>query len=306
MLKDGDSITQASSSAELGKSVKAGLPNITGTLDANVRTLDYAHIASGAFSRSVSPIVWQGVSDSGGSNQSRFTFRASDSDSTYGNSTTVTDEQVRLRHFVVLASAQNSASVFDWSNYMVVQRKIAGQTRYFLERLAPVWTDSQPIADAYFVDCGLSIRAAAPTREVAGLEHLEGCSLAVLADGSPVEGCVVRGGRIELPYAATAVQAGLPYVSVLSPLPVESDLNSGTTLAHGRAYGSCRLPAPKYISSALARTRWRKLMDINKFTDKAREAVGQVAHSQKKVARRAARHRVPLPCEAQFCPLADA
>ena len=118
LLKDGDSITQASSSAELGKRVKAGLPNITGTLDANVRTLDYAHIASGAFSRSVSPIVWQGVSDSGGSNQSRFTFRASDSDSTYGNSTTVTDEQVRLRHFVVLASAQNSASVFDWSNYM--------------------------------------------------------------------------------------------------------------------------------------------------------------------------------------------
>ena len=32
--------------------------------------------------------------------------------------TTVLDEQVRLRHFVVVANAQNSASVFDWSAYM--------------------------------------------------------------------------------------------------------------------------------------------------------------------------------------------
>ena len=52
---------------------------------------------------------------------------------------------------------------------------------------------------------------------------------------------MVREGRIELPYAASVVQAGLPYVSVLSPLPVEGDFNSGTTLAQGRAYGSCSL-----------------------------------------------------------------
>ena len=32
--------------------------------------------------------------------------------------TTVLDEQIRLRHFVVVASAQNNASMFDWSNYM--------------------------------------------------------------------------------------------------------------------------------------------------------------------------------------------
>lgn len=38
-----------------------------------------------------------------------------------------------------------------------------------------------------------------PTREVAGLEHLEGCTLAVLADGSPVEGCVVRGAHRAAP-----------------------------------------------------------------------------------------------------------
>lgn len=124
---------------------------------------------------------------------------------------------------------------------MVVQRTIAGRERYFLERLAPVWGDSQPISEAYFVDCGRSIRTDTPASVVTGLEHLEGCTLAVLADGSPVEGCVVRQGRIELPYAATVVQAGLPYLSVLSPLPVESDLTSGTTLTQGRAYGACTM-----------------------------------------------------------------
>lgn len=155
---------------------------------------------------------------------------------------------------------------------MVVQRTVAGQTRHFLERLAPVWADSQPIAEAYFVDCGLSIRAAAPTREVAGLEHLEGCALAVLADGSPVEGCVVRGGRIELPYASTLVQAGLPYASALSPLPVESDLGSGTTLAQSRAYGTCTLRLYRSVGGQYGPSR-TELYDLPFMPERWSEAV---------------------------------
>ena len=155
---------------------------------------------------------------------------------------------------------------------MVVQRTIAGRTRYFLERLAPIWADSQPIAEAYFVDCGLSIRASVPTREVAGLEHLEGCTLAVLADGSPVEGCVVRGGRIELPYAAALVQAGLPYQSVLSPLPIESDLGSGTTLTQSRAYGACTLRLYRSVGGQYGPSR-TELYDLPFMPEHWSEAV---------------------------------
>jgi hypothetical protein len=43
---------------------------------------------------------------------------ASLSNPIYGNSTTVTDEQVRLRHFVVVASSQMNNSSFNWSNYL--------------------------------------------------------------------------------------------------------------------------------------------------------------------------------------------
>ena len=109
--KDGDSITQAASTAELGKSYKAGLPNITGApgLDGG------AAYGTGAFRSEMTSSVRPVGQFTGAYN---VTFDASRSNPIYGNSTTVTDEQVRLRHFVVVASSQNSASVFDWSAYM--------------------------------------------------------------------------------------------------------------------------------------------------------------------------------------------
>ena len=121
------------------------------------------------------------------------------------------------------------------------RRDTDGGTRYCLERLAPQWQDSDPVEEAFFVDCGLSLHREEAVNDVDGLDHLEGQSLAVLADGSPVEGCVVRQGRIRLPFAARIVQAGLPYASVLSPLPVEGNGESGSTLGRQRALGRCCL-----------------------------------------------------------------
>lgn len=117
LLKDGDSITQASSVAELGKSVKAGLPDVQGTLPIRLST-----VGLGAFSNTTTNTsgLYAGTFAGGDSGTSVImpVIKASSSSPIYSNSTTVTDEQVRLRHFVVVASAQNNASVFDWSNYM--------------------------------------------------------------------------------------------------------------------------------------------------------------------------------------------
>lgn len=125
---------------------------------------------------------------------------------------------------------------------LVVRRRIDGRERYFLERLAPRWREDMGIEEAYFVDCGVTRRTETPAREVAGLDHLEGQTVAVLADGSPVEGLTVRQGRIELPYPARVVHAGLPYTSALSPLPFETDVQgSGSTLGKLRACGRCGL-----------------------------------------------------------------
>ena len=113
LIKDGDSITQAASAAELGKSVKAGLPNITGT----VGKIWNAETAAGAFYRGSNE---SNLTASGGSTQYGAVYLdASRASSVYRNDvTTVLTDGVRLRHFVVVASAQNSSSVFDWANYM--------------------------------------------------------------------------------------------------------------------------------------------------------------------------------------------
>ncbi len=112
LLKDGDSITQASSVAAIGKSVKAGLPDATGILAVYAPSAPHGGIFTTGSSQSVL---------SGGTLMSgpALNTKLSSSNPIYGNSNTVTDEQIRLRHFVVIASAQNNASVFDWSNYMV-------------------------------------------------------------------------------------------------------------------------------------------------------------------------------------------
>ncbi len=117
-LKDGDSITQATSAAELGKSYNAGLPNITGNVYVQGLTYGSAIISSGSLFAGDSGLG-NGVSSVTAPNGcSSIGFNAATSSPIYGNATTVRDEQVRLRHFVVVASAQNNQSVFDWSNYM--------------------------------------------------------------------------------------------------------------------------------------------------------------------------------------------
>lgn len=109
LIKDGDSITHAASASEIGKSVEAGLPNITGGF---AKCSPYAYPSSGAFS-TISSTGWGDVDYAKNVAVDGVDMNASRSNPIYGNSDTVTDEQVRLRHFVVLASAYNNASVFD-------------------------------------------------------------------------------------------------------------------------------------------------------------------------------------------------
>lgn len=53
-----------------------------------------------------------------------------------------------------------------------------------------------------------------------GLDHLEGETVAILADGSPEPQQVVTGGQIVLAYAAGVVHIGLPYSSDIETLDV--------------------------------------------------------------------------------------
>lgn len=73
--------------------------------------------------------------------------------------------------------------------------------------------------DAFNVDSGLEGEAGSPALIWSGLDHLEGMSVTVLADGFVQASKTVTGGEITLDEAATTVQIGLSYEHIIEPLP---------------------------------------------------------------------------------------
>lgn len=69
---------------------------------------------------------------------------------------------------------------------------------------------------------------ATPVTTVYGLAHLEGMTVAILADGSVITNQVVTNGSITLPQAATAIVVGLPYTCQLQSL--YADVEGGPTI----------------------------------------------------------------------------
>lgn len=149
---------------------------------------------------------------------------------------------------------------------MVVERRINGVAKFYLERLVERFKDSDPIENAWYVDCGcVRTPEADPDGRntiVTGLGHVEGRTVAVLADGSPEEH-VVKDGRITLDFPCTRAIVGLNYHSVLSPLPVESDSDNGSTLGKRRTYGKVVLRLYRSVGGKWAGTGSGDLFDVD-------------------------------------------
>jgi len=86
-------------------------------------------------------------------------------------------------------------------------------------RMVPLWEEGTAQAEAFFVDAGLSYRGGDPVTTVSGLDHLEGRTVQVLADGTAHPDRVVSGGAITLNDPATIVHAGLGYPAQIRTLP---------------------------------------------------------------------------------------
>lgn len=116
--------------------------------------------------------------------------------------------------------------------YVVVKRTIGGSDVRYIERLAS--RTYTALAEAFFVDCGLTYRGS-PATMISGLDHLEGETVAVLADGAvALDGddlFVVNGGVITLGAAASVVHVGLPITADLQTLDLDV---SGTAVRDKR------------------------------------------------------------------------
>lgn len=111
--------------------------------------------------------------------------------------------------------------------YLVVKRTIDGSDVRYIERLASrFFTD---VEDAVFVDSSLSYDGA-PATVFSGLDHLEGEDVSVVADGEVIANpndstlpvITVASGAITLTDAASVVHVGLPYLSDIETLDIDT------------------------------------------------------------------------------------
>lgn len=111
------------------------------------------------------------------------------------------------------------------ATYFLTQREVDGSDVYYIEKLATRLED-EDLAKAWFVDCGLRYEGD-PATVISGLGHLEGKTVAILADGSIQAQQVVTGGAITIGEAASIVLVGLPYTSDVETLRI--DVNDSVT-----------------------------------------------------------------------------
>lgn len=81
--------------------------------------------------------------------------------------------------------------------------------------------------DDFFVDSGLSFDGS-PATVFSGLDHLEGETVQILADGAPVPDKVVTSGRVTLDKAASVVHVGFNKAAILGTLRLEAGSANGT------------------------------------------------------------------------------
>lgn len=116
--------------------------------------------------------------------------------------------------------------------WLAVRRTVNGATFRSVEFLEQAFDEDTPQQDAFFLDCGLSYTGA-PVSVVSGIDHLEGETVHILADGAVHPPTVVTNGAVELDYAASTVHVGLGYASRLQTMRFEAGAQDGT--AQGKA-----------------------------------------------------------------------
>lgn len=119
---------------------------------------------------------------------------------------------------VIESVASIPETTSEYGVYFVVKRTVNGQDMRYVERLAP--REITNLEDAFIVDSGLSY-SGSPTSTVSGLNHLEGETVSILADGGVETQAVVTDGSITIANAASTIHVGLPYTSDLETIGID-------------------------------------------------------------------------------------
>ena len=112
--------------------------------------------------------------------------------------------------------------------WLIVRRTIDGATKRYVEYIEKEYQTGDDQEDCFYVDSGLTYDGVAVTT-ISGLDHIEGCTVSVLADGAGHPDCVVASGSIALQKAASVVQVGLAAPCVIETMRIEGGSAEGTS-----------------------------------------------------------------------------
>ena len=114
--------------------------------------------------------------------------------------------------------------------WLIVKRTVAGATYRTIERFPLLWRtnfDNQTTASWRYLDGHVAFASGAANRKVEGLAHLDGKMVEVV-QGNTISDQVVAGDWINVPSTA-AGYVGLPYISTLTPMKLDMDLEDGSS-----------------------------------------------------------------------------
>ena len=116
----------------------------------------------------------------------------------------------------------------EYEVYVIVKRTINGATRRFVEVLNVFDFDQTDNTSFNFLDSALSYSGSAVST-ISGLDHLEGQTVSILANGATHPDKTVSSGSITLDRSSTSVKVGLAYTSLLQTMRLNAGSQNGTS-----------------------------------------------------------------------------
>lgn len=152
--------------------------------------------------------------------------------------------------------------------YLAVER----QNGTFIEVMSP--REFEGIENACFLDSAVTVKGEG-LREVSGLEHLEGQTVSLLADGAACSPRQVTAGKITLDDEAATVTVGLSFESLLVTMPIEMDLQNGSSQLRKKSVGELRLRVYDSVGGEVCcgQDRWQIIVSRDVLEDHMDAAV---------------------------------
>lgn len=149
--------------------------------------------------------------------------------------------------------------------YAVIER--GGQ--YYVE-IMESRDKSTNVEDQFFVDSGITYEGE-PTDEISGLEHLEGYTVAILADGNVLPQQTVENGKVLLGNKYKKVHVGLPIDAEIKTLPIDFTAQDGTYLSRKKRIAEVTL----LLKDSRGGLFGMKENELDEFKWRSNEAYGE-------------------------------